>query len=209
MRRLSTLILTLCLIFTAFTGVAILIGWQQPSPTNLAVLHLTDCAPPCWLGIVPGVTTLDNAILQIKARYTNLPNYQSTFNEYPSAFTVQVINRVNASDSFAMSVYSYGDRRVSSIVFGVYLSENSPTIAELSNILGMPARIAITSTRAVTAYTLAFSDYACITANTIPDSHNHMGILQHPNSLTFCDGQDLEPGWRLWRGFRTIDAYLR
>lgn len=209
MQRFFRLNLILCITFAVFTGTAILIGRQQPQSERLAVLHLSDCAPPCWLDIVPGVTRLDDAIPRIKARYANILDYNTSFNEYPTAFTVQVINRENADDSFAMSVYSYQDRRVSAIVFGVHLSQSSPNIAELSNVLGMPARMAITVTRAVTSYTVAFSDHACVAATTLPDVHNHTGILQRPNSLTFCDGQNMESVWRSWRGFQTIDAYLR
>src|ERR1051325_55169 len=100
MRRLFILILALSLIFTAFTGMAMLIGRKQPLPERLAVLHLTDCAPPCWLDIVPGVTTLSQAIPRIKARYANLPEYQSSFSESPTSFTVQVSNLTNIDDTF-------------------------------------------------------------------------------------------------------------
>jgi len=62
----------------------------------------------------------DDAISRVKARYASLPDYETSFSEYPSAFTVQVINRQNADDSFVMSVYSYEDRRVSTIIFGVH-----------------------------------------------------------------------------------------
>ena len=35
---------------------AILIGYRQPSPALIQRLHLTDCDPPCWIGILPGQT---------------------------------------------------------------------------------------------------------------------------------------------------------
>jgi len=60
-RRFILLTVTLFLLCTASIGTAILIGRQQPLPERIRALHLTDCAPPCWIGIVPGKTTMHEA----------------------------------------------------------------------------------------------------------------------------------------------------
>src|SRR5258707_10948420 len=112
MRRLFTLILILCLIVSAFTGAAILIGQRQPLPEHLALLHLTDCAPPCWIDIVPGVTTLEEALPQIKARYANLPDYQTIFSGSLTTATIQVSNAMNPDDKFSINIYADNNGRV-------------------------------------------------------------------------------------------------
>ena len=88
MRRLFTLILALCLFFTVFTGAAILIGQQQPVPERLILLHLADCTPPCWIGIVPGVTTLDDAAIRAAATYRNPSKYAIALNAETSSLTL-------------------------------------------------------------------------------------------------------------------------
>jgi len=54
---------------------AMLIGRAQPLPERVALLHLNDmCKLPCWIGITPGVTTLNDAVTRIKDVYGKLPN---------------------------------------------------------------------------------------------------------------------------------------
>ncbi len=69
MRRLLALLSTLTLIFAFGTVAALLIGRAQPIPPRLAMLHLTDCDLPCWIGIVPGVTTVGDAKKLIRQMY--------------------------------------------------------------------------------------------------------------------------------------------
>jgi len=38
-----------------------LTGRLRSVPASIAKLHLTDCAPPCWIGITPGLTTVEAA----------------------------------------------------------------------------------------------------------------------------------------------------
>lgn len=43
------------------------LGSLQPLPQAMSELHLTECALPCWLGIVPGETTFDEALERLNA----------------------------------------------------------------------------------------------------------------------------------------------
>ncbi|HLY26794.1 MAG TPA: hypothetical protein VKQ72_10675 [Aggregatilineales bacterium] len=52
------------LVLLVCIGLVIFVARQQPLPPRLAMLHLTDCALPCWIGITPGVTPVE----QVKAR---------------------------------------------------------------------------------------------------------------------------------------------
>jgi len=107
MQRFFRLNLILCITFAVFTGTAILIGRQQPQSERLTVLHLSGLCSALLARHCAGVTTLDDAIPRIKARYaTSWITTRRLMNiRLHSRF--QVINRENADDSFAMSVYSY------------------------------------------------------------------------------------------------------
>src|SRR5258708_37020474 len=69
MLRFLRLVLTFWLIMAAFVEVSAIIGQRQPVPNRLARLYLTDCAPPCWIGIIPGVTRLRDANARLIAVY--------------------------------------------------------------------------------------------------------------------------------------------
>src|SRR5690349_1498777 len=95
MRRLFTLISALCLIFSVFIGASMLITQVQPLPEHLAMLHLTDCAPPCWIGIMPGVTTFEQARTQLMKTYGNLPQ-----------ITLKFSQNVDNQNGFFVHIYS-------------------------------------------------------------------------------------------------------
>lgn len=69
MRHLFSLIAALILAIILITLAALLIGRAQPIPARVALLHLTDCHLPCWIGIVPGRTKFDDALGKIKIAY--------------------------------------------------------------------------------------------------------------------------------------------
>src|SRR5258706_10652581 len=217
MRRLLTFLLVLCLPFSAFTGAAILIGQRQPLPEHLALLHLTDCAPPCWIGIMPGVTTLEEALPRIKARYANLPDYQTIFSGSLTTATIQVSNAMNPDDKFSINIYADNNGRVNTIGFDTYGSRSSPNVGELFSILGPPTSVLSKSSAlydGITTYTMAFSAHDCITAATVPYPDNFASIFQQPSSFYFgerggCDAQDRQPPWQPWRGFTAFGDDVR
>lgn len=66
MRRLFIALFALTLLIILSLCAALFIGRRQPIPPRIAMLHLTDCQLPCWIGIVPGTTTLDEAQEKIR-----------------------------------------------------------------------------------------------------------------------------------------------
>src|ERR1041385_3599031 len=125
MRRFLIFPLALCFIFSAVTSAAIMFGREQPLPEHLAMLHLTDCAPPCWIDIVPGVTTLEEAIPRIKAHYADLPDYQTIYSGTLTLINIQVSNPKNAHDTFNIIIHASDNGRVSTIGFDTYGSRSS------------------------------------------------------------------------------------
>ncbi len=71
-------LLTLSLAFAILIAAARGIGSRQPASDILGQLHLTDCALPCWLGIMPGKTSSDEAAQRITAVY---PPYDVTIQD--------------------------------------------------------------------------------------------------------------------------------
>jgi hypothetical protein len=48
--------------FTALVSAARLVGHGLPESAPVHQLHLSDCALPCWIGIVPGATSASEAM---------------------------------------------------------------------------------------------------------------------------------------------------
>src|SRR3954462_1437716 len=83
--RLYRLLLISTLALMLFIGGAILLGRRQPLPDAVAMLHLDMCAPPCWIGISPGVTTLDEAEHQLKKVF---PESRYKVSDTPGGYTI-------------------------------------------------------------------------------------------------------------------------
>lgn len=60
--RFSALTAALCACLIALASLA---GSTQPPAPQLAVLHLDQCALPCWLNIQPGVTPFEEAVRRV------------------------------------------------------------------------------------------------------------------------------------------------
>jgi hypothetical protein len=62
--------LSLLSVFATLIGLAVLVGYGQPPASAVQQLHLSDCAPPCWIGIVPGDTNTEEAVQLFSATFT-------------------------------------------------------------------------------------------------------------------------------------------
>ncbi len=130
--RFLTLVVTLCFAFSAFAGVAILIGRQQPLPEHLAMLHLTDCAPPCWIGIVPSVTAQGD----VKAIFEKaFPNHRPYF------IVPGNMGGVQFQSQLTIETTPLPRDRVSQILIadldssGNYIAADSPLMPRLGDVL--------------------------------------------------------------------------
>ncbi|HVU12827.1 MAG TPA: hypothetical protein VHD90_16225 [Phototrophicaceae bacterium] len=85
-------------VFTLLIGAARLIGTTEPPPAALTALHLDECQLPCWLGITPDKTTLDDAVQRVSR-------------SHPDASAIsQLGNTVGAS-------YRVGGAKVNVVIF--------------------------------------------------------------------------------------------
>ncbi len=143
MPRIIVGVSILLIVCVLTVSAAILIGYQQPAPEQVAVLHLTDCELPCWIGIVPGKTTIVEARRRIKEVYGNLPGY--TLSETDTGFSISGMTGVDGGEYRGLSDISLNSSASSEdlIVKNITLEEsiistNNPSIGEIYARLGPP-----------------------------------------------------------------------
>ena len=71
MRWLVRLIASLWLVSLLAVAGAVLAGRRQPPSGWAVLLHFGDCTLPCWIGIEPGRTTMQQARQQIQTVYAD------------------------------------------------------------------------------------------------------------------------------------------
>src|SRR5258708_35782523 len=102
MRKSLRVVLLLWLVLLLIVGGAVLISRGPAQPDRLARWHLTDCAPPCWIGIVPGETPVSIARQRI-ASALSLPPYKvsdvTPANVADLDAVIQLIDPANAQTS--------------------------------------------------------------------------------------------------------------
>ena len=112
---------------------AMLIGRAQPLPERVALLHLNDmCKLPCWIGITPGVTTLNDAVTRIKDVYGKLPNFNLHCATGACELTKGTLNFGIAFDTMDQRA-NIQEVGLSNTLSGDYL-----TIDEIYGVLGAP-----------------------------------------------------------------------
>lgn len=102
------------------------VGLHQPPPDAVAELHLTDCALPCWLHIVPEQTTLADALQQLQTAY---PKFR------PQVAYSQIYLPLRADARIYISLNADG------IVDGILLlapNDSRIALGDLINSVGLP-----------------------------------------------------------------------
>lgn len=147
--------LRLWLMLAVVVGAVVVLGRWQPVPPSLRQLKLMDCAPPCWIGIVPGQSTIAQAKAAIVAAYSGQPNLQirdSGFADGPVA-PHAVETRID-TDTLSLAVWLHYDQLIdgrSEIVQSINLFEQSsdhtqylPTAADILGTFGPPPEVGLT-----------------------------------------------------------------
>jgi hypothetical protein len=116
---------------------AVLAGRSQPPPEQIAMLHLTDCELPCWIGIVPGQTTISEARQRIEGVYGAKPKYAVERTDF--GFLIK--SKGDTSFGLAALVKARADLhdsdKVESLTMAFFYNAG-PKIAELYSLFGMP-----------------------------------------------------------------------
>jgi hypothetical protein len=122
----------------------------QAQRDTLAILDLGACKLPCWIGIVPGETTIWDAVRLIHAHFDR--KHYSIVKVEPFPGWAQRRNIVITSLTDSSSLYiqfrsdSYDQRVTPAIVREIYLSayrdDRSATVTDLMPLLGRPECLA-------------------------------------------------------------------
>ncbi len=150
MKLLLRVSLGLLLALAAAVAAALLLGRAQPTPGGITRLHLSDCTPPCWIGIVPGQTTIADAKAKMLAIYggrsdLRIRDTSGGPNGYISANTVEnVIEGASFYLSVRLTTSTPVDGR-SEIVQAIALmptrsdrSRYTPTVEDILGTFGAP-----------------------------------------------------------------------
>lgn len=210
MRRWLLSTLTLIILLSLLSGIAIYIGRQQPLPERLAMLHLDMCEPPCWIGITPGQTSSEEAKRRIYEVFDQ-PPYQIihdyggryTIDSKPldMMFTIQLIIDSGVVETIALnfaSVLDIYDRWVPNA------RHNRVTLADLHIVLGIP-RILVMGVPCILHYGV-YADSVVM----ICDSQHRLQLMGsatvlmlHKPRPEFPEKHYLRP----WRGFAAFQKY--
>jgi len=125
--RLVVLTMFACMTLIA---VAVYISRVQPLPEKFAFVRLVDCVLPCWIGIIPGKTTIFEARTVIRNVYpsaafdvTDLP----TWSLYPFAIAMQVQHKREPRQLFiTLNQFATEEQTEDSVVHDIQLYTYSP-----------------------------------------------------------------------------------
>jgi hypothetical protein len=134
----------ICPLVSLFTSGSSPTG-QSSSSEWLEQLHFADCELPCFIHIVPGLTTLAEAQAQVQTVYADASLYDVSKGEYsyriiyrPTGHEVRIVLR---SDDGPVTPYSV----VRTIFLIPLISAKPPitypTISELQSVLGDPTAV--------------------------------------------------------------------
>jgi hypothetical protein len=215
-------------LLAAFTIVALLIGREQPISDELALLRFhdfTDCAPPCWIGITPGVTTLSQARARISATYDSnsyVIRYKTT---PPELIAFLLYDRANPAFGLEVLIASNGtsrDRPVAAIsLFFINFHDFQIPLGEMVNALGKPTYFRVRNTTPNPFYgaALAYSNDQAngVLVGVTCDSRIQYGRIQYDKPTGWLDftADPLSPVTaststillKSWRGFADYSRY--
>ncbi len=139
MRRLSILSLVVCLVLLVLLTAAILAGRQQPISLQLKTLRLTDCELPCWIGIVPGQTSVEAARERIATVFGQAAFLQTEVRASNSSLDMPIWRIAASSSPIVVRLGAHDGKTVDTIVFSFY--DGQITVADLHRLLGAPSQM--------------------------------------------------------------------
>jgi hypothetical protein len=71
-RRLAVSAFAIYVVCLLLVAASLPVGRLNPHAASIEQLHLVDCPPPCWIGIIPGATTVEQAKARIVATYAGV-----------------------------------------------------------------------------------------------------------------------------------------
>jgi hypothetical protein len=204
-----TVLLTVVLSITV--GIVVVVARQQSLPDAMSVLHFEMCAPPCWIGIEPGTTTLDRAIIRarqvyrklghtVSLRQIGLGKFHLTIENGTPQFPGSVYFRTNRGQTISRIEFDF-TQNVSSRVFDNY------SFLDAYRSFGAPAQVSfwLPSMNNANAPYLVYDNGAVAIFGDLEIGNNL--LERRVYSITF-PSLIYDPSRQIgWRGFGSISRY--
>jgi len=208
MKRLALLMVLVFLSCAAFIGLALLVGQAQPIPPRVAVLHLTQCSLPCWIGIIPGTTTKEEAVEKVRKVYGKNVLAKEDVIENPIMFRIWNEDTPDNTVEVQLSNSTLHPNLIMAISFRFLpFLESDISVGEVYTILGPPDGI--------TPYDSGDANFLYTHAECCKTlwvhAPNRIDFTQIPDELEIYlpDEDAATPiAARPWRGFTTLDRYM-
>ncbi len=189
----------------------LLVGKMQPAPSSIMQLRLNECAPPCWVGIMPGETSIADAKAKIMAAFIedgDLTIRDTSFTDRSRPFTT--LEYTIEGDNFYLVVqlhlaqYTDGQNEVVQSIDLFQSSQDgqssAPTVADILGAFGPPDGIVV---EAFTTIGFEISlKYSGLDA-TFYTPTNRAALTE--NTHIFLEKPVEQKFYRPWVGFRTLD----
>lgn len=133
LRRLA-FVLALNLVFAVTVVGAKMLGSSQSPPQTVTALRLGECALPCWVGIIPGVTTMEEVPgLVVSTGATG--SFRVTGSVSPQGFRIGDYRLPSVEQSSAFISIAFSDGRVNQVM----ILTNEITLGDLILAYGVPS----------------------------------------------------------------------
>jgi hypothetical protein len=213
MRRLLRVVARLCFAQVLLIIVVVMLARAQSAPVGIARLHLDECAPPCWIGIIPGVTSVADAkamLLDVYFGREHLTFKDSGFDSGPMDRTA-VENMIEGTDFYLfvrMNISALVDGRSETVQSIALLTsperqpQHTPTVEDIFSTFGAPQGVVVEAllTRG-SEITLKYAGMDVVFRTV----SNHVDFSETPH-LYIGSGTaaDASGEYREWRGLGTL-----
>ena len=135
----------------ALFSITLFASRNQTSPSQLEILRLDDCQLPCWIGIIPGQTTIEQAQTRVKSTYSYKDNYEYSLHHNPYDDRDWITIKAMKSDTFLHISFDWDDpstidteNMVVSQITIIATGEPNLTWGDWCNVIGEPEALSIT-----------------------------------------------------------------
>jgi hypothetical protein len=209
-------------VFVGLVGFAMLLGRQQPSSVDMTMLRLADCAPPCWIGITPGKTSIPSAINRIREVYNKKSGFEVALAQDHPFYTMYGISvRSLSTPVSGLSIkWWYTGTVLSSIQFDlVHSSSDEPTLAHVLTAFGPPEFVEVADQRRLvqrgntSSWKLVLHYNApCIKAIFWTDLrlelHQKADDIQFSDSCPAPSSYSADDSFHSWKGMTSVLEYI-
>ena len=225
-------IMLLCFAVILALSAAVFVGRQKPLPAAFAIYHLSDCKLPCWIGIIPGKTSLGEALARIDSTYC-LARYKCStiYDHYDDTSWIEIVDSksndrlaVNfneltidqGKDTAVYEINVYAQVVYEIKEYGEHDKQSTQTqlaIGDWYNALGTPDALSVTLQNHTAFVDVIYSvDGVHLELNrpgfSVDNANMLVGVLTIYDPIQINAG--VEGSQVLWRGFKTSNkAELR